>query len=153
MYLWEAHITEQGYIKGIYKEEIGQEYMDKFIERHQDTYTVFYDYMGGVAGWESSYTKPYYIVKFLCDDTDVDIIFWAAKELWYDADRYSMELEAMRKYLHDVPTNINAARFLKGAASRWNWLTDREYLEDDLVGWEGIVNKAIDDYKNKRRYI
>lgn len=139
MYLWDVYLTEKGYVKTFGQQEVDKE----FIKVHPWIPRIFYD-MYGVAGWESSYMDPDYVVQFFCNDTDIEVVFFGAQQIWYNSDRYSMEIAAMRRYFNDMETNINAAIFLKNEAKkRWDWLRDINFLENDLIDWEYKVDKAL----------
>jgi hypothetical protein len=135
MYLWDVRLTEKGYIKNFWKKEVDR----NFIKDHPWIPRVAYD-RNSVAGWESNYMNPEYTVQFFCNDTDAEVIFPAAWGMWADANRYGMEIEAMRLYIQEMETNPNAARFLRTqAVSRWDWLNDVENLENDIANWEIMV--------------
>jgi hypothetical protein len=142
MYLWDVYLTEQGHVKNFGKREVDK----KFIKEHSWIPRIFYD-RHGVAGWESAYTNPDYVVQFFCNDIDVDVIIRAAWGMWENArnpSKYGMEIEALRHYLKEMETNINAAYFLKRQAlRRWDWLRDTENLEEDIVDWEQRVDDRI----------
>ena len=139
MYRWTIMLTERGHIKNFHKEIVDKD----FIKRFFDLPRIYYD-MHGVAGWDSAYDDPDYVVDFFCNDTDADVILRSAWAIWMDADRYSMEAAAMREYLADMEHNINAALFLKREAKRrWDWLSDQANLEDDFKNWEEQVDEAL----------
>jgi len=146
MYWWDIRMTEKGCIRNFRGTKVDK----KFIKEHPWIPRIFYD-RHSVAGWDSNYMDPEYTIQFFCDDTDINVILPAAWGMWNNANTYAMEIEALRLYLKEMKTNVNAAIFLKKEAmKRWGeWLGDTENLEEDIVGWEERVDKKLSEWRNR----
>jgi hypothetical protein len=138
LYLWDIRITEKGDIRNFHKKEVDEE----FIEEHPWIPRINYD-RNSVAGWDSNYMNPEYCAQFYCKGTDLETVLFTAGRMWRDALRYSMEEEAMRLYLEEMETNPNATRFLRTQALlRWEWLSHKDYLREDLRDWKERVEES-----------